>query len=717
MPRVSEEISKYNAGSSNKTDSNLANDALHLGGIKAEEYATKKYVQEYHENKEEILKKYIDEQDEKTLATAKAYTDNVVANQDFSGFAKVADVKALDDKLSDEIDNQATNQKNYTDTKIVAIVSDVNNNFDDVGKSIASLNETTNSLFTSVSNGKNKIASAITDKGIGTDSNASFDTMASNIRNIKTENPIDPNFVNTSDATATSGDIVSGKTAYAKGSKIYGSHICSGIDTSDANATPYDIMSGKTAYVNGGKITGVLQVDENNIPSFGIGVPEPIYATTAGDYTIYNLIGGPINNNTYYSHKTILYDTEYNSPEFLFAFKSTVEYSFSCKELHVWRIEKQNQTYVLGNEQIFNLSDLGITNNAEGTTSNSYDIIAIGASPLRINKPFLAVAVFKDTKNCELNILPIEIVEEDIGNSQVIKKVQFNNANLKHHTITCPSNTSFSFSYYSRSTEIQISDDGCYFAFADGNFRDSNNYACVLIIIGYIYTSTFDISVAVNAVRGGYSHYGFNTIQFVNNNLLAVQVTGSYGPSLRLILFTKNDLGITILATQSIGYYLGILTDDLYCITRPSASTASFRLKKINVNYEQSIIDVVDVKDFTIMNQSEELSINASLSNGKRGIIIPGNLLLYYDSMIPNLIFEVYKININADEVLTFECKETITQTAEGCSLIRGNNFFYFGTYALELGKNFSEIIGLIYNGDYYYKQGTNPDQEETVEV
>lgn len=717
MPRVSEEISRYNASSSAKTDSNLANDALHLGGIKAEEYAAKKYVQEYHENKEETLKKYIDEQDEKTLATAKSYTDSVVENQDFSGFAKVTDVKVLDDKLSDEINSQATNQKNYTDTQISAVVKDTNDNFDDIGKSIASLNETTNNLFTSVSDGKNKIASAITDKGIGTESNASFDTMASNIRNIKTENPIDPSFVNTSDATATSDDIVSGKTAYANGSKIYGSHICSGIDTNDATATPYDILSGKTAYANGGKITGVLQVDENNIPSFGIGVPEPIYATSTGDYTIYNLSGGFINDKTYYSHKTILYDTEYNNPEFLFAFKSTIDYSFNCKELHVWKITKQNQNYVLGNEQIFNLSVLGITNNQEGTTSSSYNIIAIGASPLRINKPFLAVAVYKDNKNCELNILPIEIVEEDVGNNQIIRKVQFNNANLKHHTITCPTNTSFSPSYYSRGTEIQISDDGCYFAFADGNFRDRENYACVLIIVGYIYTSTFDISVAVNAVRGGCSNNGFNTIQFINNNLLAVQVTGSSGPSLRLILFTKNDLGITILATQSIGYYLGILTDDLYCITRPSASTASFRLRKINVNYEQSTIDVVDVKDFTIMNQSEELSINASLSGGKRGIIIPGNLLLYYDSMIPNLIFEVYKININADDVLTFQNKETVTQTAEGCSLIRGNSFFYFGTYAVELGKNFSEIIGLIYNGDYYYKQGTNPDQEETVEV
>ena len=40
-------------------------------------------------------------------------------------------------------------------------------------------------LFTSVSNGKNKIASAITDKGVSTSGNSSFDVMAQNIGKIQ----------------------------------------------------------------------------------------------------------------------------------------------------------------------------------------------------------------------------------------------------------------------------------------------------------------------------------------------------------------------------------------------------------------------------------------------------------------------------------------------------------------------------------------------------
>ena len=59
MARVSEEISKANSTSQGKTDANLANDSNHLGGIPADEYATKAYVQEYHNTKESALKEYI----------------------------------------------------------------------------------------------------------------------------------------------------------------------------------------------------------------------------------------------------------------------------------------------------------------------------------------------------------------------------------------------------------------------------------------------------------------------------------------------------------------------------------------------------------------------------------------------------------------------------------------------------------------------------------
>lgn len=260
MPRVSEEISKAKTGSQGRTDANLANDSEHLGGVPANEYATKTYVQQYHDTKESAQKSYIDQQDQSILEQAKEYANSQIRNQDFSSFAKITDVQALDEKLSKDIAQGDNAQKSYTDQKVQAVVDDVNANFQDVENSITTLNGNVNELFQSVSSGKSQIAGAITDKGVLTSANDSFATMANNIRSIPTSGGggTDPNFVNTSDATATANDIALGKTAYAQGNKIYGTLI-PGIDTSDATATASDILEGKTAYVNGQKITGTLE--------------------------------------------------------------------------------------------------------------------------------------------------------------------------------------------------------------------------------------------------------------------------------------------------------------------------------------------------------------------------------------------------------------------------------------------------------------------------
>lgn len=62
----------------------------------------------------------------------------------------------------------------------------------------------------------------------------------------------------TSDADATSNDIIAGKTAYVGNEKIAGTYIP--LDTSDATATAEDIAKDKTAYVNGEKLVGSMEV-------------------------------------------------------------------------------------------------------------------------------------------------------------------------------------------------------------------------------------------------------------------------------------------------------------------------------------------------------------------------------------------------------------------------------------------------------------------------
>lgn len=265
MSNSFEEISRYTANSGGRPDSNLANDANHLGGIAAEDYATKSWVQRYHERMENALRIYIDTQDSSVLEQAKRYADSVVASQNFSQFAKLSDVQTLSQNLNSKIEASRVAQKTYTDAQILKVVSDSNVNFTkledsikntnknvstlntslnnsvknindsitNINEDIDDLNDNVQNLFQSVSSGKSLVAEAITDKGVATSAKDSFSTMANNVRKIKTG-------TDTSDATATANDILKGKTAYVNGKKIYGNFVYSGNSGNNFNPNnPY----------------------------------------------------------------------------------------------------------------------------------------------------------------------------------------------------------------------------------------------------------------------------------------------------------------------------------------------------------------------------------------------------------------------------------------------------------------------------------------------
>ena len=321
MARVSEQISRANSTSQGKPDSNLANDSNNLGGIPAEQYATQEYVRNYHDTKESNQKDYIDKQDQAMLEQAKEYANSQIRNQDFSSFAKVSDMQALKTSLESKIEEGDNEQKAYTDSKIQAVVQDVNSNFDQVETAINKINKNVNNLdssidtinstintinsnisnmdgdldelFTSVSNGKSQIAGAITDKGVPTSATDTFSTMAGNIRSIPTSSggggDIPEGYVNTNDANAVASDLLVGKTAYVKGEKIFGTLIAEvepgqptyGLDTSDATASPGDVVAGKTFYARGQKMTGTLYESEIE-EIYGVNSDNPVYKQLTG---------------------------------------------------------------------------------------------------------------------------------------------------------------------------------------------------------------------------------------------------------------------------------------------------------------------------------------------------------------------------------------------------------------------------------------------------
>lgn len=305
MTNSFEEISKSIAGQNGKTDANLANDALHLGGIAAEDYATKAWVQAYHGDLESKLRQYIDEQDAAILSAAEEYANSLVRNLDFSNFAELSDLQALNKNLTNKINADIATQKQYIDSKTSAIVSDVNSNFKDVDDAITKLNNglnnsvssltdkinnvddrvdsvngqisninnNINELFQSVSDGKELVAEAITDKGVTTSASANFETMANNIGKIKTNQGIiviPEGYMDTSDATATASDILQGKTAYANGNKIHGTYIPSGGGSTGGVILGEDEVVAKKIYGEAGILTGnKLEVDGFTVPSSG----------------------------------------------------------------------------------------------------------------------------------------------------------------------------------------------------------------------------------------------------------------------------------------------------------------------------------------------------------------------------------------------------------------------------------------------------------------
>lgn len=172
--------------------------------------------------------------------------------------------ETIENKLADPI-NRIEVLEDFKENLNATQVKLENEHF--TGKNV---NDGMNELFISVSSGKSTVAAAITGKGVPTAADASFSQMADNINSILTFTD------GTAGGTATAGDILSGKTAYARGQLIVGTYVP--IDTSDATATSAEILAGYTAYVVGGKVVGTYVPD-------GGGSGGPTYGTDTSNAT------------------------------------------------------------------------------------------------------------------------------------------------------------------------------------------------------------------------------------------------------------------------------------------------------------------------------------------------------------------------------------------------------------------------------------------------
>ena len=105
---------------------------------------------------------------------------NTVQNKVIKKYIDDGNVNKLD--KSSVVDNQLTSEAGYA-----LDARQANPNVDgSLGAQIKAVNETVDTLKKSVSDGKTKVANAITDKGVETATDATFDVMAENISKIET---------------------------------------------------------------------------------------------------------------------------------------------------------------------------------------------------------------------------------------------------------------------------------------------------------------------------------------------------------------------------------------------------------------------------------------------------------------------------------------------------------------------------------------------------
>lgn len=670
MAKVSEEISKANTTSQGRTDANLAQDSNHLGGIAAEEYATKEYVQDYHNTKETAQKSYIDQQDQAMLNQAKEYTNSQIRNQDFSEFAKVTDVQALDQKLSGEMETGLTAQKNYTDEKTQAIVDDVNANFQDVNNAIGTLNGNVNNLFQSVSNGKAQVAEAITDKGVSTSANDSFSTMANNIRAI-------PSSSGGGGEGGEGGEIPSGY-----------------FNTSDATATPYDILQGKSAYVGTGKIDGILKINESTgEPSYDIGAVEKIYSSDTNKLVLERL------SPTFGSIRVAF--TYYNDP----AGKYYYWYKLSCTSttLTVQNMDtKETKTFNIIND----LKVKALTSNEDdvGTTEN-FKVFDINITKFGENA-YLAIMVYLEgvaVTSPEYKAQYTLILLPFSSNANHIEQFTFNTDNNKYYYLNSLSsrNTNIITDRNGRLNKaISISEDKTKIAIT---MRYSTNAATVLFIdvnpedLAIIKNTEISMDIAYD-VGSMLIFSSVNKRLIIGENYLFIKKNNGSIAKCKLYSKESNTKMSNITTTEDGTYYVEICQ---------IGNNTYFSYGTITIDYEAGTLQQTKINRVLMPTLTIPVGTITQVENR---LYFMGNsniLIAKYRKQNYRNVGIVYKVNFESSNVFEpileteeeFYTDQLVTYAGTNCIIMGSDTRFI-------IAPDYTNVIGLKFNNEYYYKQG-----------
>lgn len=759
MAKVSEQISKANSTSQGKTDSNLANDSNHLGGIPADQYATQEYVRKYHDTKESNQKNYIDKQDQAILEQAKEYANSQIRNQDFSSFAKVSDMQALKTSLETKIEDGDNKQKSYTDSKVQAVVQDVNSNFDQVETAINKINKNVNNLdssidtinstintinsnisnmdgdldelFTSVSNGKSQIAGAITDKGVPTSATDTFSTMAGNIRSIPTSSggggDIPEGYVNTNDANAVASDLLVGKTAYVKGEKIFGTLIAEvepgqptyGLDTSDATASPGDVVAGKTFYARGQKMTGTLYESEIE-EIYGVNSDNPVYKQLTG-----------------------LSDTDPVTEESitsrgLVAFSKNLDY---CVCRSVINEQTYVESYAINDDGIYIQGDI----NGSGETTYkkyrySYTDLGLSTDEEIQDLELTAPGFMGYADRCLLVIVTRQMIESpstmnfklhiytyNLTENGVIGKMYDAQQDVINHVETLYTSTSRNNYAVMRIAGFNLKSNKLYAVRGISDDGNAGYYYLYNITLNNL-LGEFTVSYTTEYLQ--YASYTYRSVPKDDGKFIIssddkyayfINVTkSSFNGSAPLIYIDVNDtprLGKTYSQLQY-GGTINIKGTNiiLQYYSYPNQSSSIY-VYTTSLDNNNNLITTLVKEIYLDVKLSRKTIASIAITNDNKLFVLEGD-----DSCYAFSTYYTYKVFELEDilNILNDENNNTVNSiynrvTNTECMLVTDNNIKIFGfdlykssvvrLSSLVLEEDISNVIGLKYKGDYFYRQ------------